>query len=189
MLFRFFLVVCISFFITACSSDEQGTSSSELGGYFTLTSSSGAISTDRFRGKLLLVFFGYTHCPDVCPTTMSNVAAALTKLNEAEQKKVQVLFVTVDPVRDTAKHLAEYVAYFNSDFIGLTGNMAQLKEVARQYQVEFFIDKQSKNEDSKSYQVIHSARLFLADTKGDVVDMMSHSTSPDDIVAALRAQF
>jgi len=153
------------------------------GADFTLMSAAGPVSLHDFRGKVVLLFFGYTHCPDICPATLQHVGQALDLLEPAAQARVRALFVTVDPERDTPAHLAEYVRFFHAGIIGLGGTLADIRQVARQYDVEFFHEKDDGGED---YQVIHTSYLFLLDANGAVVDRMSHRTSPQDIATALK---
>ena len=154
---------------------------SQLGGDFTLQADTGTVALQDFRGKVVLLFFGYTHCPDVCPTTMNNLGLAFSELSAQELAKVQGLFVTVDPERDSAAHLAEYVRFFHPNIKGLTGSLQQIKQVARAYEVEFL--KESSDE---SYLMTHSSYLFVLDGNGKVVDMMGHNTPPAEIAAVIR---
>ena len=115
-----------------------------------------------FQGKVVVLFFGYTHCPDVCPTTLGELGITLKRLG-ADADKVQVLFVTVDPLRDTAAVLAQYVPSFNPSFLGLTGSEAELDKVAKAFKVFY------KKQDSSSkggYTMDHSANTFVIDRQG-----------------------
>jgi len=163
--------------------DERPGRAPGSGGEFTLMSASGPVSLHDFRGKVVLLFFGYTHCPDICPATLQHVGQALDLLNPAERERVRTLFVTVDPERDTPAHLAEYVRFFHDGIIGLGGPLADIRQVARQYGVEFFHEN---NDSGGDYQVVHTSYLFLLDASGSVVDRMSHRTSPQDIATALK---
>lgn len=174
--------IIVSFLI---SDDDMETASDQRGGDFVLNSTKGPVSLDQFRGQAVLLFFGYTHCPDVCPTTMSNVADAMDLLNDDELALVQPLFITVDPARDTVEHLAEYVAFFHSKLIGLSGSESQIKKVAEIYSVQYFRDDLT-DAGKDNYYMNHTSYLFLIDPDGKVVDMMSDHTSPGDIAAALR---
>jgi len=167
-------------------SDEGSENPGEqINGDFLLQSSAGPVSLQQFRGKAVLLFFGYTHCPDVCPTTMSNVAAAMDLLSATEQAEVQPLFITVDPVRDSVAHLAEYVGFFHPKLIGLSGSDAQIKEAAGLFSVQYFRDEWA-DAGKGNYYMNHTAYLFLIDPDGKVTDLMSEHTSPEDIAAALR---
>ncbi|MDQ7010634.1 MAG: SCO family protein [Mariprofundaceae bacterium] len=163
--------------------DKQPGRAPGSGGDFTLMSGAGPVSLHDFRGKVVLLFFGYTHCPDICPATLQHVGQALDLLESAEQERVRTLFITVDPERDTPAHLAGYVRFFHDGIIGLGGSLADIRQVARQYGVEFFHEK---NDSGGDYQVVHTSYLFLLDASGAVVDRMSHRTSPQDIATALK---
>ncbi|MDG2066728.1 MAG: SCO family protein, partial [SAR324 cluster bacterium] len=108
------------------------------GGDFELTGPDGkGISSESFRGKVILIYFGYTYCPDVCPMSLSHLKVGMLELEE-QAKEVQVLFVSIDPERDTPEKLKEYVPYFHPDFIGLTGSVNDVAEVAKQYGSHYF---------------------------------------------------
>ena len=127
-----------------------------IGGPFALTDGHGNRVTDRdFRGKWLLIFFGYTHCPDVCPTTLSNLADTLAALGKAADR-VKVLFVTLDPERDTPKVLLDYTAAFDSRIVGLTGSPEEIATTATAYHVKY-----AKTQSGDDYFVDHSALIHV----------------------------
>jgi len=135
-----------------------------IGGPFTLSDGAGHTVTDRdLRGRYLLVYFGYTFCPDVCPTTLNEVAGALDKLGP-KAAQLQPLFITVDPARDTAKVVGEYTAAFSPKIIGLTGTPEQIATVAREYRVYFTANRPAKA--GGDYTVDHSSILYLMDKAG-----------------------
>jgi protein SCO1/2 len=156
---------------------------SAIGGPFTLVDDNGQTVTDRtYRGKWLLVFFGYTHCPDVCPTTLNSLAAALRQLGPAAAS-VQPLFITVDPQRDTPRVLADYVRAFDPRIVGLTGTTEQIAAVAREYRVYFSADETPEQRD---YQLDHSAFVYVMDPQGKFVQLFGGATANDKIAAKLR---
>ena len=137
----------------------------DFGRRFELVDHSGKLRRlDDFRGKVVVMFFGFTHCPDVCPMTLVEFNAALEQLGEGAQS-VQVLFVTVDPERDTPEVLGAYVTAFNVDFLGLTGSADQIAEVAREFRIVY-----RKVEGSRpgSYSVDHSAGTYIFDRAGRI---------------------
>jgi protein SCO1/2 len=135
-----------------------------MGGEFRLQDHTGQTrALSDFRGKVVVLFFGYTHCPDVCPTTLSELAAAMKQLG-ARASEVQVLFVTVDPERDTQALLAQYVPAFNPAFIGLTGSEADIRHVAELYKIVY--QKAFSGSDQKNYTVDHSAGSYILDKTG-----------------------
>src|SRR5215216_4237577 len=135
------------------------------------------------RGKVVALFFGYTSCPDVCPTTMAELKQALEKVDENNAKQVQVLFVTVDPERDTPERVQEYVNHFNSDFIGLSGTETQLTEVWKNYGV--FRENVARNS-AAGYLVNHTARMTLIDRDGNLRLSYAFDTPVDSIVHDLK---
>jgi protein SCO1/2 len=144
-----------------------------IGGPFTLTNQDGKTVRDTdFRGKYLLVYFGYTYCPDLCPTGLESIAHSLDELG-ADAKKVQPLFITVDPARDTPAKLKEYVASFSSGIVALTGTPEQIASVAKAYQVYY---AKGENVDDGQYLMDHSTLIYLMDPSGAFV-----TTFPDDI--------
>ncbi len=136
-----------------------------IGGPFTLVNGQGKTVTDRdFRGHYLLVYFGYTFCPDVCPTTLNQVAEALDALGPKAQR-VQPLFITVDPKRDTPQVVGQYVAAFTPRLIGLTGTPEEIAKVAREYRVYYAIH-QTAGSPPGDYTVDHSSVLYLMSPSG-----------------------
>ncbi|WP_176958495.1 SCO family protein [Mariprofundus sp. KV] len=172
------LVITVALFLlSGCSSEPQADAKD-----FTLQSVNGPVSLHDFSDKTVLLFFGYTHCPDICPATMNNVATALRSLKD-HADNVKVLFITVDPERDSAEHLAKYVAFFHPNITGLTGSADEIKRAAGAYDAEFF---KQVSEGREGYEMIHTSMLFLINSKGKILDVMSHHTEPDDIAIALR---
>jgi len=150
---------------------------------FTLTDHTGKQRTlEDFRGKLVVMFFGYTQCPDVCPTTMSEMAAVMKELGPSAED-VQVLFVTVDPERDTQELLSHYVPAFDKRFIGLYGNAEQTAKVAKEFRV--FYAKQP-GADPGSYTVDHTAGSFVFDRQGQLRLFIRHNQGPAIIAHDLR---
>jgi len=141
-----------------------------------------------FRGKVVVVFFGYTHCPDVCPTTMAELAFAMKKLGP-EADKVQVLFVTADPERDTADVLKQYVTAFDPRFLGLRGTPEQTVQAAKDFKV--LIQKNAPSAGSANYTVDHSSGTYLYDAQGRLRVYVSYGQGAEifahDIAALLKA--
>ena len=137
----------------------------------------------EMRGKVVLLFFGYTSCPDVCPTTLAELNQTLGKLNEKDVDQVQVLFVTVDPGRDTPERVQQYVYHFNSGFIGLSGTEPELQKIWDEYGVYRLI---VGSPSAAGYTVDHTARVTLIDQKGNLRVAFGFDTPVDDIVHDLR---
>ncbi len=145
-------------------SRDVGMSVGGIGGPFTLVDGDGHTVTDRdFQGRYLLVYFGYTFCPDVCPTTLNEVAAAFDKLGKRADR-LQALFITVDPARDTPSVVRDYAAAFSPHIEGLTGSDAQIEAVAREYRVYYAPQRTATS--GNAYTVDHSSILYLMGPDG-----------------------
>ena len=154
-----------------------------VGGPFTLTDQNGVRRTDGdFRGKVMLVYFGFTYCPDICPTDLQNIGLALDKLGSAGEA-VQPLFVTLDPERDTAEHLAGYVELFHPRLIGLTGDAGAIREAADAYKVFYARIPRS---DGSDYTVDHSAFIYVMDRGGRYLGFFPPGTPPDRMAEVIR---
>ena len=159
------LMVCAG--LTACGSRPKLALQSISGVMpdlqFQLTDDDGRpVTAQSYRGDVVLLYFGYTHCPDVCPTTLASLSQAIKGL-AAEASKVRVLFVTVDPQRDTAELLKRYAGYFGPQFVGLRGDDSQLRALTRRYDASFQIDAPDR---SGNYSVQHSSAVYIFDSKG-----------------------
>lgn len=142
--------------------DGAGQDRRQVGGPFTLTDQEGHVRSDRdFRGRWMLVYFGYTQCPDVCPTTLQEIAEAVRGLGP-KAKRVVPVFITLDPQRDHPATLRRYLAAFGPEFVGLTGTMAQIASVARAYRVYF-----AKHPlPGGTYSVDHASSIYLMSPAG-----------------------
>jgi protein SCO1/2 len=150
-----------------------------IGGPFTLTDQSGKTVTDAdFKGKYMLVYFGFTFCPDVCPTELQVMAGAMEKLGD-KAEKVQPVFVTVDPERDTPEALAKYVKQFDPRLMGLTGTAEQIAHVAKEYRV--FYEKVKDDDGSGDYTMDHSSVVYLMGPDGGFLTFFPPATSPDQM--------
>ena len=156
-----------------------------LGGDFTLTAPDGSsYSLQDSRGKVVLLTFGYTFCPDICPTTLSAIAAALKRLTPEEARRVDALFVSLDPDRDTPERLGEYTRYFHPQLLGLTGSAEQLHEVAARYHVRYsFVGKGEQ----EHYTLDHGANLYLIDAEGKLFRILPYGLPTEALVESLRS--
>lgn len=156
-----------------------------IGGPFHLTDDKGRAVTDAaYRGRWMLVFFGYTNCPDECPLTLQKMAAALGKLGPSADK-VAPLFVTVDPARDTPARLASYLENFDPRIVGLTGTDAQIATVAKAYRVYY---SPAQHEASGADLVSHSTLLYLMNPAGSFDSVLPSDVDADGLAATLRAK-
>jgi cytochrome oxidase Cu insertion factor (SCO1/SenC/PrrC family) len=153
-----------------------------VGGPFTLTDQAGKQRSDAdFRGKLMIVYFGYTYCPDVCPTDLMAITQALEALGPAAEG-VQPVFITIDPERDT-KGLADYVSAFHPSLVGLTGSPDEIRKVANSYKAFY-----AKVEDERSgnYAIDHAGIIYLMGRNGEYLGFMPPQTNPDRLTEILR---
>jgi protein SCO1/2 len=166
------------------ASRGKGESTASIGGPFTLRDQDGRTVTDAdFRGRWLLVFFGYTYCPDVCPTSLARNGDAIALLGEKGKQVVPVL-ISVDPERDTPEKLKDYVVSFHPQTVGLTGTPEQIAAVAREYRV--FHAKARPSEGDDSYLVDHSSFTYLIDPDGRFVQFFRNETSAEEVADSLN---
>lgn len=158
-------------FLAGCSDPTQKWSLYDVSGHlpdlrFSLSGEGNKTITEQdLKNKTVLMFFGYASCPDICPTTMAQLTEVLEKLGD-DAKDVRIIFVSVDPHRDTPDVLQAYVNAFNKNAIGLTGNEKQIAALARRYRVAYQIEKPKPGDDAKIYDVTHSRGVFIFDKTG-----------------------
>jgi protein SCO1 len=168
------------------------TEASDFGGPFELTDQDGMRRTDMdFRGKYMLIFFGYTYCPDVCPTTLAVEAEALDRLGERARQIVPI-FITVDPKRDTPEKLKSYLSAFDTGpssfrpkFIGLTGTAEEIENAADAYEVFYQAHLDGRFGGEEGYSVDHTGNVYLMSPEGKFVSYYSQGISPDELAADL----
>jgi len=163
------------------------TGRADVGGPFRLIDHNGKTVTEAdFRGRYMLIYFGYSFCPDVCPTTLAVMAQALEKLGGKAQRIVPIL-ITIDPERDTPQVLNDYVKAFGPGFVGLTGSEAAIKDVEKKYRV-YAVKKplDSSKGGEGNYGVDHSSVLYLMGPDGRLVNFYDEAVSPDDLAKDLR---
>ena len=181
------LILCIALLFAGCSQPPSFKSTDisgpDWGKELALTDHHGQPRRlADFKGKAVVVFFGYTQCPDVCPTTLSSMQAVLSALGDAASR-VQVLFVTLDPTRDSAQLLAEYVTAFHPSFIGLHGDEATTAAVAKDFKV--FYARQAGTTPG-SYSIDHSTGSYVFDPQGRLRLLVRHGETPDNVAADLK---
>jgi protein SCO1/2 len=151
---------------------------------FALVDTTGRMISDKdLRGRWLLVFFGYTSCPDICPTTLGSIASVLEQLGSIATR-VQPVFITVDPTRDTPEALGAYLASFDQRIIGLTGNDEQIARVAAIFGAQYF---QMPGSDPKDYSIANSALIYVIGPEGGIVTRFSNANDPDNMAKALTS--
>lgn len=154
------------------------------GGDFTLQSAKGPVSLQDYRGKLVLVYFGYTFCPDICPTSLAATAEGLKQLTPEEAARVAIIFISVDPERDTPARLQEYAEFFHPGMVGVTGTPGALAEIAKRYGV--FYAKQNVATAGDGYVVDHSSDTYVVGPDGQLLGKIAHATPPDQVAAEIR---
>ena len=157
-----------------------------IGGSFELQDQRGEVfRLQQLEGRPAMLFFGYTYCPDICPVTLSKMAAVY-RLLDLQPTDLQTIFITVDPERDTQEKLAEYLAYFQIGALGLTGTPDKIDAVVRQYGGYYTLNKQ---EESADYFADHSTYTYLIDQQGQVRFLFRHGDSPEYMAAVSRQLF
>ena len=155
-----------------------------LGGDFTLQSDKGPVSLSDFKGKVVPIYFGYTHCPDVCITSLNKMTAALSSMSEAERAELQPIFISVDPERDDATTVGEYARYFNPAIIGLTATPDTIAEVAKRYLVIY--EKVAIEGSAMDYAVDHSSIIYVVGRDGQIKSLVHHADTAEALVDYLR---
>ena len=169
---------------TSVSSPIPANEEAPQGGEFTLESAHGAVSLSDFRGKVVVLNFGYAGCPDVCPVALSYMSRSIDRLSEAERQRVQGIFVSLDPARDTPKYLEEYTRYFNDRIMGLTASDAVVAEVAARYGVNYYTVEVEGS--PLGYSVNHSAATYLISQDGTLRFLFPHATSAVTVSKAMQ---
>lgn len=168
-------------FSTAEQSGSDGRSGVAIGGPFTLTTDEGTrLSNADLKGKPFAMFFGFTYCPDVCPTTLSELTETIEALGQ-DADKMRFLFVSVDPQRDTPEQLKLYLSSFDRHITGLTGTVAEIDQIAKEYRVYY-----ERVEQDGDYTMNHSALIYLMDENGDFVDVLAYGSDPDTRLKKLK---
>jgi protein SCO1 len=171
--------------VQAPAGDFVGTdiSAADFPGTLSLTDHTGKLRTlADYKGKVIVLFFGYTHCPDVCPTTMSDLRNVMKQLGD-KSDQVQVLFVTVDPERDTQEVLSKFVPSFDKRFVGLRGNEEQTKETLKNYKI--FMSK-VEGKSANDYSIDHSAGMYVFDKTGKIRVYFGYGQKINEMVSDIQ---
>jgi protein SCO1/2 len=178
------LIVAVAGLLWHWDARQVQTSAGEalIGGPFTLTDQHGERVTEQdFAGRFMLVYFGYTFCPDICPTSLTVMAAAIDELPEAQAEQVVPVFVTVDPARDTAEQLAAYAPLFHPRLVALTGSEEEVRDAARAYRVYYHVPE----EEGDAYLVDHSTFVYLMGPDGSYRTHFGIDASPEAMAEAI----
>lgn len=180
----FLILICL----VSCQNSNQQTfvgtdiSSVRMDTAFSLKDFNGRIRTlEDFKGKVVVLFFGFTHCPDICPTTLTDLKKTMVLLKD-KASAVQVIFITLDPARDTEDVLKKFIPTFNSSFLGLTGTESDIDKVANQLKI---FNKKVNDESKAGYTIDHSAGLYVIDKKGSIKLHISNGQKPEDLASDL----
>jgi protein SCO1/2 len=149
---------------------------------FNLLSNKGKISATDFKGKHILLYVGYTFCPDVCPTNLGSLSQAYQKLTTEEKDKLQIIFVSVDPDRDTPERMAEYSHYFEMNMLGLTGDKKELDKLVKSLGAAYKINK----DEGKHYSVDHSAYTYVISPETKLVEQIPHGTNGQQFLTKIQ---
>ncbi|MEY3838680.1 SCO family protein [Candidatus Methylopumilus universalis] len=180
----FLILICL----VSCQNSNQQTfvgtdiSSVRMDTAFSLKDFNGRIRTlEDFKGKVVVLFFGFTHCPDICPTTLTDLKKTMVLLKD-KASAVQVIFITLDPARDTEEVLKKFIPTFNSSFLGLTGTESDIDKVANQLKI---FNKKVNDGSKAGYTIDHSAGLYVIDKKGSIKLHISNGQKPEDLASDL----
>ena len=177
--------IVVAYLISPRNSSPEQPLLHKLGGDFTLQGSQGDVSLENFRDNVVVMYIGYTHCPDVCPTSLAVMSQALKQLNETELAQVQPLFISVDPDRDSPDRLAEYSQFFHPKLAGLTGSKKDIDLLVNQYGAFYRIVEMKDS--AMGYAVDHSSRIYLINKQGELSKALMHGSMPDQVVTEIRA--
>ena len=183
LLFTFAL---IGFYVST-TTKQLGQSSrtfAQLGGDFTLQSHLGPISLSDDLGKVVILYFGYLSCADICPTSMGVLAGALHRLSPEQVDETSGLMISLDPKRDKLENLQKFTAYFHPNIKGVTGSVSSISQVAKQYGV-FFNDTNTSGS-LEEYSVDHASRFYIIDKQGKLITAMSHTTTSNELAAQIK---
>jgi len=186
------LIFCAAL-LAACSGGDGGSqppghvtaglAGKPVGGDFVLKSAAGPLDTRTLRGNVLLVYFGYSNCPDICPASLASGAQALNALKPEERARTKLIMVSVDPERDTPARLKEYTAYFHPAMVGVTGTTAEIAAVAKAYGAGYV--RQPPRPDG-GYAVDHSADTYVVGPDGRLVEALHFATPAEKVTEAVR---
>ena len=185
--FTIALVLVLAFVLTNSNdrnTENLGGADGVLGGEFTLHHAEGSASLSDFRGQVVVLYFGFLNCPEVCPTSMSMITKALNKLDDNELQQVKPILVSIDPERDSFEQIKKFTEYFHPQILGVTGSREEIDLVANEYGA--FNEVIESTTDGSDYEFRHSSRYYVVDQNGELIDAMRHSTTANELVARIR---
>lgn len=170
--------------LALCASAGAAATNYGKGGDFTLNAPDGPLSLSDLRGKIVLIFFGYTSCPDVCPISLARIDASFSAMDEEELERVQALFITLDPERDTPDRLEKYTRYFHPKIIGLWDDADAIHAVTDLYGVKYSKDPMPGS--ALGYSISHPTDILLLDAEGQIVEAVPHDAKSKYLLARIR---
>lgn len=177
------IIVLSLLFLISCKQESENPYDN-FGGDFSLSSEKGVWKLSEHNGKVRILYFGFTHCPDICPMSLSKLKRELNKLSEEEREHVTPVFISVDYKRDTPDKVHKYASFFDKSFVGLTGTEAQIRDVTKRYGV--FFEFTPLKDSEMDYTVDHTSRFFIIDKKGNVANSYSKVQGNEDFMAELK---
>jgi protein SCO1/2 len=180
---RSLLLGVAAMLLVACSPAPQPVAGQPVGGDFVLQGPQGAVDTKNFRGKLLLIYFGYVNCPDICPASLAVMNQVINTLPAEQRAVIQPILISVDPERDTPEKLVTYTAYFHPSLLGVTGKPEEIARIAGSFGAGYV--KQAVRPDG-SYAVDHSANTYVVDKAGKLVATIPLGMPADEVAAIVR---
>jgi len=186
---RLFAILVLAI-LAGCSGDQQNWNAKSISGLmpelsYELTDTSGkTVTAEDTDGNIRLMFFGFTSCPDICPTTLQKLTRVVNNLPEPTRQDVQIIFVSVDPERDTPERIRSYVEFFSDRIIGLTGSEENLRELSKRYRTTFGYE--APNEDG-NYDVSHSSAVYVFDRDGEARLLVRPGQSTEALTADIKA--
>lgn len=177
------VIVGNHYFGESPNANKNGVYVDPVGGDFTLDSNQGKVSLSDYDGKVRMLYFGYTFCPDVCPGSLQRVGAAFKKLNPEELAQVQGMLISVDPDRDTLQKLEDYTKYFHPQIVGVTGKKSEIDEIAKRYDVTY---RKAEGSTPENYLVDHTGYIFVLDKTGKIRDYLPHAVKIGRAVEVIR---
>ncbi|AXO12946.1 SCO family protein [Thalassospira indica] len=177
------LGIGLTYRLMMMGTETNSSGAASIGGPFELVNQDGeTVTQDDFKGKYMLTYFGYTFCPDVCPTELQVMGTALDMMPQGIADEITPVFFTVDPERDTVEAVAEYVPYFHDRMVGLTGTVEQTTAAAKAFRVYYAkAIPEGEPEDTDTYLMDHSSFVYLMDREGKFVRHFNYGTSPEDM--------
>lgn len=178
------LMLLVATLSVACGNPSPP-SNMPKGADFVLRTAAGTLDSKTLRGKVLLLFFGYTNCPDICPASLASAAQAYGSLGTEERKQVRLVMISVDPDRDDVEHLKTYAAYFHSDMLGATGTPEEIASLSKAFGAGYV--RQPARADG-SYAVDHTTSTYIVGKDGKLAEILKMETPKESIVASIRKQ-